>query len=77
MMIYPITVSTILAVIIATAFPLKASAQNADIDFIGTIPSVVKINNTSPSSIQNTPNQDNSTVLSMSLGILVATWMDR
>lgn len=61
MMIYPITVSTILAVIIATAFPLKASAQNADIDFIGTIPSVVKINNTSPSSIQNTPNQDNST----------------
>jgi len=61
MMIYPITVSTTLAVIIATAFPLKASAQNADIDFIGTIPSVVKINNTSPSSIQNTPNQDNST----------------
>ncbi|OBQ42510.1 MAG: hypothetical protein AN484_17425 [Aphanizomenon flos-aquae WA102] len=61
MMIYPITVSTILAVIIATAFPLKASAQNADIDFIGTIPSVVKINNTSPGSIQNTPNQDNST----------------
>ena len=61
MMIYPTTVSTILAVIIATAFPLKASAQNADIDFIGTIPSVVKINNTSPGSIQNTPNQDNST----------------
>jgi hypothetical protein len=61
MMIYPITVSTILAVIIATAFPLKVSAQNADIDFIGTIPSVVKINNTSPGSIQNTPNQDNST----------------
>ena len=61
MMIYPITVSTTLAVIIATAFPLKASAQNADIDFIGTIPSVVKINNTSPGSIQNTPNQDNST----------------
>jgi hypothetical protein len=61
MMIYPITVSTILAVIIATAFPLKASAQNADIDFIGTIPSVVKINSTSPGSIQNTPNQDNST----------------
>jgi hypothetical protein len=45
MMIYPTTVSTTLAVIIATAFPLKASAQNADIDFIGT----------------NTPNQDNST----------------
>lgn len=61
MMIYPTTVSTILAVIIATAFPLKVSAQNADIDFIGTIPSVVKINNTSPGSIQNTPNQDNST----------------
>jgi hypothetical protein len=61
MMIYPITVSTILAVIIATAFPLKVSAQNADIDFIGTIPSVVKINSTSPGSIQNTPNQDNST----------------
>ncbi|MFO0171373.1 MAG: hypothetical protein ACK51W_02645, partial [Aphanizomenon sp.] len=52
---------TTLAVIIATAFPLKASAQNADIDFIGTIPSVVKINSTSPGSIQNTPNQDNST----------------
>ena len=51
MIIYWTTVSTSLAVIVA-AFPLKAPAQNADIDFIGKIPSVVKINSISPGSIQ-------------------------
>ena len=55
MIIYWTTVSTSLAVIVA-AFPLKAPAQNADIDFIGTIPSVVKINSVSPGSVQETPN---------------------
>jgi hypothetical protein len=56
MMIYRTTVSTSLAVIIAAAFPLKASAEDLNIDFTGTIPSVVKINSTSPGLID--PDQD-------------------
>ncbi|MDB9548881.1 RNA polymerase sigma factor [Dolichospermum circinale] len=58
MMIYRTTVSTGLAVIIAAAFPLKASAEDLNIDFTGTIPSVVKINSTSPGPIENTPDQE-------------------
>ena len=56
MMIYRTTVSTSLAVIIAAAFPLKASAEDLNIDFTGTIPSVVRINSTSPGLID--PDQD-------------------
>ena len=58
MMIYRTTVSTSLAVIIAAAFPLKVLAEDLNIDFTGTIPSVVKINSTSPGSIENTPVQE-------------------
>ncbi|MDB9476373.1 hypothetical protein [Dolichospermum circinale] len=57
-MIYRTTVSTSLAVIIAAAFPLKASAEDLNINFTGTIPSVVKINSTSPGPIENTPEQE-------------------
>ncbi|MEY2910835.1 MAG: hypothetical protein RLZZ184_144 [Cyanobacteriota bacterium] len=57
-MIYQTTVSTSLAVIIAAAFPLKASAEDLNINFTGTIPSIVKINSTSPGPIENTPEQE-------------------
>jgi hypothetical protein len=64
MMIYRTTVTTSLAVIIAAAFPLKALAENLNIDFIGTIPSVVKINSSSRLLVENTFDQvqsDNAT----------------
>ena len=57
-MIYQTTVSTSLAVIIAAAFPLKASAEDLNINFTGTIPSIVRINSTSPGPIENTPEQE-------------------
>lgn len=56
-MIYRTTLITSLAVIIAAGFPLKASAQSANVDFAGTIPSVVKINVTSPGPIETSPLQ--------------------
>ena len=64
MMIYRTTVTTSLAVIIAAAFPLKALAENLNIDFTGTIPSVVKINRSSRLLVENTFDQfqsDNAT----------------
>ncbi|MFM6908478.1 MAG: hypothetical protein ACKPKW_04965, partial [Dolichospermum sp.] len=57
MITHKIAVTTSLAIIIAAAFPLKALGQNLNIDFTGTIPSIVKINSTSPGPIQNTPAQ--------------------
>lgn len=57
MITHQIAVTTSLAIIIAAAFPLKALGQNLNIDFTGTIPSIVKINSTSPGLIQNTPAQ--------------------
>ena len=44
--------------IIAAAFPVKVLAENLNIDFTGTIPSIVKINSTSPGLIENTPDQE-------------------
>ncbi|MFM6071994.1 MAG: hypothetical protein ACKPB9_10500 [Dolichospermum sp.] len=65
MIIYRTTLRITLAAIIAACFPLQASAQDINIDFRGTIPSVVRINSTSPGPIENTPDQefqtDNST----------------
>ena len=58
MMIYQTTVSTSLAVIIAADFPLKATAEDLNINFTGTIPSIVKINSTSPGRIENTPDPE-------------------
>ena len=58
MMIYRTTVSTSLAVIIAAAFPLKATAEDLNINFTGTIPSIVKINSTSRGRIENTPDPE-------------------
>jgi hypothetical protein len=58
MMNYQTTITISLAMIIAAAFPVKALAENLNIDFTGTIPSIVKINSTSPGSIENTPDQE-------------------